>query len=82
VSIVTRSGNRSADAILMAGLSVTPPGGSGGSDDGRGKHHPDPISNRIKALPTNPKYLINGMGSPPVRDDPETGFLRRSLKVD
>jgi hypothetical protein len=82
VSIITRSGNRSADAILMAGLSVTPPGGSGGSDGGCGKHHPDPISNRTKALPTNPKYLINGMGSPPVRDDPETGFLRRSLKVD
>jgi hypothetical protein len=82
VSMITRSGNRSADAILMAGLSVTPPGGSGGSDGGCGKYHPDPTSNRTKALPTNPKYLINGMGVTSVRDDPETGFLRRSLKVD
>jgi hypothetical protein len=43
VLIITRSGNRSADAILMAGLSVTPSEGSGGSDGGCGKHHLYPV---------------------------------------
>jgi hypothetical protein len=72
VSIITRSGSCSADAILMAGLSGTP---LGGFDGGRGKHHPDPISKRNNALPTNPKYLINGMGSPPFEATLRLKFL-------
>jgi hypothetical protein len=69
---MTRSGNRSAEAILMGGLSVEPPVGSATC---WGKHHPSPISDRTRALPTNPKYLINGMGRLPFETTLKLEFL-------
>jgi hypothetical protein len=58
VSIITCSGARSAELILMAGrsASVLP-----GTISLSGKHQLIPISNRSRVLPTYPKYLVKGM---------------------
>jgi hypothetical protein len=59
LSMMTRSGNFSAEAILIADRVVTL---SGVSIAGGGKHQPMPINTSNRALPTKPKYPINGMG--------------------
>lgn len=59
VSIMTRSGARSVELILMDGR-ATPllPGPIACC----GKHQTIAISNKTRALPTNPKYFIKGIG--------------------
>ncbi|OSJ36680.1 hypothetical protein BST63_00405 [Bradyrhizobium canariense] len=59
VSIVTRSGARSAELILMTGRSASLLPGTIALS---GKHQLILISNRARALPTNPKYFIKGIG--------------------
>ncbi|PSO20127.1 hypothetical protein C7G41_34820 [Bradyrhizobium sp. MOS002] len=59
VSIMTRSGARSAEVILMDGRSTSLLPGLIACC---GQHQPIAISTRTRALPTNPKYFIKGTG--------------------
>ena len=58
-SIITRSGARSAELILMDGRSTSLLPGPVACC---GKHQLIAISRRTRALPTNPKYFIKGTG--------------------
>lgn len=79
VSIITRSGARSAELILMGGRSTSLLPGPVACC---GKHQLIAISNRTRALPTNPQYLIKGTGPPPFGDDLGTSIVSKKLKVD
>lgn len=79
VSIITRSGARSTELILMDGRSTSLfPGPSACC----GRHQPIPIINRTRALPTNPKYFIKGTGRLRLEDDLAASFVSKKLKVD
>ncbi len=58
VSISTRSGNCSAELILMTGRSISL---RTGSERDCGKYQLSPNSSRARALPANPKYFSKGI---------------------